>query len=68
MFPKLSRQQKGHLFHKCVPINKRNKTVEVLFRSYNNEVQCSTIELEEHTECRCGCDIESANCTNNQVS
>ena len=34
----------------------------------NNEIQCSTIELEEHTECRCGCDIESANCTNNQVS
>ena len=41
--------------------------LKVLFRTSSGEVQCSTFELEEHLSCKCGCDVESAHCTANQV-
>ena len=45
---------------------------QAVFRKVNAEignpgVACATIEVEEHTDCKCGCDIEAASCTQLQV-
>lgn len=30
-------------------------------------MQCSSINVETHTACKCGCDVDSSNCNSNQV-
>ena len=57
----------GELYHKCVPISKTIKQIEVILRTINGDYQCSTIQLEQHLDCKCSCDFESANCTPQQV-
>ena len=57
----------GQLYHKCVPSSKNVKQIEVILRTLNGDYQCSTIQLEQHLDCKCSCDIESANCTPQQV-
>ena len=59
--------QEEHDFHACIPSKKKMKNVDVVFRTYGNELQCSSIELEEHLECECGCDMTSISCTEVQV-
>ena len=45
---------------------------QAVFRKANADIgnpgiSCSTIEMEEHTDCKCGCDVEAASCTPLQV-
>lgn len=40
---------------------------QVMFRRLNSIVECSSVTLETHNSCKCGCDLESANCSEKQV-
>lgn len=33
-----------------------------------SEMACSTVHIESHDSCKCGCDVEAAQCSNLQVS
>ena len=54
-------------FYNCVAKEKSIKKVDVVFRTYGNDLQCSSIDLEEHTECQCGCDFDANSCSEAQV-
>jgi len=48
-------------------------TFQAVFRNVNAEIgnpgmTCANIEVEEHTDCKCGCDVEVASCNSQQVS
>ena len=55
-------------FHHCVASKTTVKTTQVVFRTYTNDLQCSSIDLEEHSECQCGCNIDASSCLATQVS
>ena len=33
-----------------------------------SEMACSTVHIESHDSCKCGCDVEAAQCSDLQVS
>ena len=55
-------------FHHCVASKTTVKTTQVVFRTYTNDLQCSSIDLEEHSECQCGCNIDASSCLATQAS
>ena len=45
---------------------------EVLLRKTTadglSEMACSTVHIESHDSCKCGCDVEAAQCSDLQAS
>jgi len=62
----------GNVYHQCVPKSgaRTNQVFEVLLRKTNadgmSEMACSTVHIESHDSCKCGCDVEAAQCSNLQ--
>ena len=54
-------------------INGHRLLLKVIFRTRSQgssaqaAMQCSNINVEIHTSCKCGCDVEAANCNRHQV-
>jgi len=51
----------------CLPAQKSIKTVEVMlilskWPQGEHEVKCSTVEVEVHDTCKCGCKLKKENC------
>ena len=61
----------GNLYHHCVPAAgaRRAERFQVMFRTMqNSQLECSTVEVEVHDSCKCGCDVEASSCSPKQVS
>ncbi|XP_014612761.1 PREDICTED: balbiani ring protein 3-like [Polistes canadensis] len=58
----------GHCRFSCLPIRTK-KTPILLQRSHINSatVSCVIVEVEEHTHCKCGCDVMEEHCNNKQI-
>jgi hypothetical protein len=67
-------KQLSTFFEACCSVTQNEVLLlQVVFRKSNAAIgnpglSCSTIEIEEHTDCKCGCDVEAVNCTTKQVS
>ena len=70
-----------HKYLNSAPENRDRRTTlslcafqefEVLLRKTNavgmSEMACSTVHIESHDSCKCGCDVEAAQCSDLQVS
>eukprot|EP00095_Tigriopus_kingsejongensis_P011808 maker-scaffold71_size417697-snap-gene-2.16 protein:Tk11808 transcript:maker-scaffold71_size417697-snap-gene-2.16-mRNA-1 annotation:"GA20104" len=59
----------GNHQHKCLPVPKSRyqKPIQVIAKRGSQTFNCSTIELEAHRDCRCGCEIDASNCSADQV-
>ncbi len=63
----------GNVYHQCVPNtgSRVDRKVEVLFRRTDSDgqgsLECSTVSVEEHESCKCGCDVEAVHCKDTQV-
>ena len=59
----------GNLYHHCVPAEdgRSAEKFEVMFRMFNGQMECSSVEVETHTHCKCGCDVLASHCTEKQV-
>ena len=40
---------------------------QVLFRKNDDTMDCHTVPVETHTSCNCGCDVDAAQCSKEQV-
>ncbi len=63
----------GNLYHKCVPKSesRARQTFQVMFRKLptsgsSSGMECSTVEVETHSSCKCGCDLEASLCSPKQ--
>ncbi|XP_040571148.1 uncharacterized protein [Lepeophtheirus salmonis] len=57
--------------HQCVPTSTKRKSINVMivvsqFPLGHAKTRCETIEIEEHSECSCGCPIGPATCSHDQ--
>ncbi len=66
----------GNLYHHCVPETgqRSSQSFQVMFRLMDSSVgngqqqtECSSIEVETHEKCKCGCDVEANKCSPKQV-
>jgi hypothetical protein len=61
-----------HVRYKIGILTQFLRCTQVIFRKAyaelgNPAIACSTINVEEHTDCKCGCDLEASSCSKNQA-
>ena len=60
----------GNLYHHCVPgagARRIERYQVMLRRLQDSQLECTTVEVEAHDHCKCGCDVDASNCTAKQV-
>merc|ERR1711988_1522006 len=61
----------GHYHHSCLPLQTNTITVPALVSEASaesgvRETLCGEVEVEEHTQCGCGCELSGESCASNQ--